>query len=142
MMVSQHYKQNLLKHKWLLAHCEISKKYGKSFFLIHQFVDSNIFESIIEQETSKEAWNTLKKQYDGNKKLKKVKLQYFRKQYENLQTKNDETIAEFFLNMVTLKNQMKSFGENTFELYKVLRDLPSKFDHILQPLKSLKICQV
>lgn len=54
-----------------VAHREKSKKDEKGLFLIHWCVDLNIFEKIIEQETTKEAWDTLKKLYGGNEKLKK-----------------------------------------------------------------------
>lgn len=54
--------------------------------------------------------------YDGDLKLKKMKLQYLRKQYENLQMKDDETIVELFSKIVTLTNQMKSCSEKTSEL--------------------------
>lgn len=63
---------------------EISKKMGKSCSLIHHCVDSNVFEKIIEKETIRDVWVTLKKLYGGDEKLKKVKLQSLRKQYENL----------------------------------------------------------
>jgi len=43
-------------------------------------VDSNIFEKIIEEETSKDVWDTLKKLYGGDEKFNKVKLQALRKQ--------------------------------------------------------------
>lgn len=36
-------------------HHELSKKDGKCLFLIHQYMDSNIYEKIIEQETINEA---------------------------------------------------------------------------------------
>jgi hypothetical protein len=55
-------------------HREQKKKDGKGLFIIHQCVDSNIFEKIIEEETAKGAWDTLKKIYGGDEKLKKVKL--------------------------------------------------------------------
>lgn len=60
----------------------MSNKDGKGLFLIHQCVDLNIFRKTIEQETTKETWNTLKKMYGGDEKLKKGKLQSLRKQYE------------------------------------------------------------
>lgn len=42
-------------------------------------MDSNIFEKIIEQETTKDVWDTLKKLYGEDEKSKKVKLLFFRK---------------------------------------------------------------
>lgn len=96
-----------------------------------------IFEKIIEQETTKEAWGTLKKLYGRDEKLKKVK--FLRKQSENLQMKGDETIAKFFLTTMALTNQMKTCGEKTFELQKVekvLRILPDKFNPIMVEIKE------
>ena len=37
------------------SHKEQRKKDGKTFVLIHQYVDLNVFEKIIEEDTSKEA---------------------------------------------------------------------------------------
>jgi hypothetical protein len=52
---------------------------------VNQCVDSNIFEKIIEEETSKGAWDTLKKIYDGDEKLNGIKLQALRRQYQMMQ---------------------------------------------------------
>lgn len=55
--------------------------------------------------------------------------------------KHDETVVKFFSKMVDLKNQMKSYGENTSELQKVekvLRALPVKFDHIVVEIEESK----
>lgn len=52
---------------------EQSKKDGKVFFLINQLVHPNAFEKIIEEETSKGAWEKLKHLYDGDEKLKRAK---------------------------------------------------------------------
>lgn len=37
-------------------------------------MDPNVFEKIIEEETTKEVWDKLKNLYDGDEKLKRVKL--------------------------------------------------------------------
>ena len=68
-------------------HHDMKKKDGKALFIIHQCVDGNVFEKIIEEETAKGAWETLKRLYGGDEKLKKVKLQALRKQYEVLNMK-------------------------------------------------------
>jgi hypothetical protein len=62
-------------------HREERKKDGKVLFIIHQRVDHNIFEKILDQETAKEAWDNLKKAYGGDDILKKVKLQALMRQY-------------------------------------------------------------
>lgn len=58
-----------------VAHKEQRNKDGKTFFfLIHLRVDLNVFEKIIDEETSKRAWDKLKNLYGGDEKLKRVKL--------------------------------------------------------------------
>ncbi|MCI38788.1 retrovirus-related pol polyprotein from transposon TNT 1-94, partial [Trifolium medium] len=51
-------------------HKEIKRRDAKSLFIIHQCVDPNVFEKIIEEETSKGAWDKLKDFYGGDEKLK------------------------------------------------------------------------
>ncbi|MCI35091.1 hypothetical protein A2U01_0056312, partial [Trifolium medium] len=64
------------------THRKLKKKDAKGLFLIHQCVDPNIFEKIIEEEIAKGAWDTLKKIFGGDEKLKGIKLQALRRQYE------------------------------------------------------------
>jgi hypothetical protein len=122
-------------------HREQKKKDGKGLFIIHQCVDSNIFEKIIEEETAKGAWDTLKKIYGGDEKLKKVKLQALRKQFEMTQMNEGEIVADFFSRLVSLTNQMKSCGEtvsNLQKVEKVLRALTANFDYIVVAIEESK----
>lgn len=63
--------------------------------LVHQCVDTKVFEKISEATTAKAAWDILVRCYGGDATVKKVKLQSLRKQYENLQIKNDEKISDY-----------------------------------------------
>ena len=123
------------------VHRDKKKKDGKALFLIHQCVDSNVFEKIIEEETAKGAWDKLKSLYGGDEKLKKVKLQTLRKQYEMTQMKEEESISAYFSRIVTLTNQMKACGESVTDLQKiekVLRSLTADFDYIVVTIEEAK----
>ena len=79
--------------------------------------------------------------YGGDEKLKKVKLQTLRKQYEMIQMKEDESISAYFSRIVTLTNQMKEYGESVTDLQKiekVLRSLTVDFDYIVVTIKEAK----
>ncbi|KAK2365584.1 putative mitochondrial protein [Trifolium repens] len=122
-------------------HKELKKKDVKGLFIIHQCVDSNIFEKIIEEETSKGAWDTLKKIYGGDEKLKGIKLQALRRQYEMMQMNEQETISEYLARMLALTNLMKSCGEamtDKVKIEKILRTLTEKFDHIVVAIEESK----
>lgn len=64
-----------------VVHRELNKKYEKYLLLIDQCMDSNIFDKIVDEETIEGVWDTLKKSYGGNEKLKNVKFQSLRKRY-------------------------------------------------------------
>ncbi|MCI51030.1 hypothetical protein A2U01_0072274, partial [Trifolium medium] len=61
---------------------DLKKKDGKAQFLIHQRVDSANFEKISGARSAKEAWDILNNAHGGGDKVKKVKLQSLRRQYE------------------------------------------------------------
>src|ERR1044072_9171198 len=69
------------------------KRDQKALFYIHQRVNVNVFEKIVDSMTSKEAWDTLVRCYSGDASMKQVKLQSLRKQYENLNMKKNEKVS-------------------------------------------------
>lgn len=54
-------------------HKEEKKKYSKALFLIHQCVDTDNFKKVGDCESSKLAWEILKKMYAGAEKMKVYK---------------------------------------------------------------------
>lgn len=60
-------------------------------------MDSIISEKIIEEVTTKGVWDTLKKFYGNDEKLKKVKMQSWKNQYKNRQMNDGVGIRVFFL---------------------------------------------
>src|SRR6266487_6236914 len=120
---------------------EAQKKDSKTLFLIHQCVDSKMFEKIADATTSKDAWDILQKSYGGDAKVKKVKLQALKRQFELLEMKSDEAVAEYFTRVETLTNHMKNCGSTLSEeemVEKVLRTLTHKFDHIVVTIEQTR----
>lgn len=114
---------------------------GKAFLLIHQCVDSKVFENIIEEETYKRMRDKLKNLYGRDEKLKKVKLQTLTKQFEITQMKEGDLVANFFSRLVSLMNQMKACGESINDLHKIkkrLRSLTANIDYIVVFIEESK----
>src|ERR1044072_9693922 len=91
--------------------------------------------------TSKEAWDTLVRCYDGDASVKKVKLHSLRKQYENLNMKNNEKFSEYISRVILITNEMKACGETLFEqviIEKILRSLTPQFDYIVVAIEHSK----
>jgi len=75
----------------------------------------------------------------GGEKIKKVKLQTLRKQYELLQMEEGDQIGEYFNKVLTVTNQMKGCGETIIDMMiveKIMRSLPRKFDYIVVAIEE------
>ena len=73
--------------------------------------------------------------------MKKVKLQSLRKQYENLNMKDNEKVSEYISRVILITNEMKACGENLSEqviIEKILRSLTSQFDYIVVAIEHSK----
>lgn len=74
-----------------------------------------MFYKIVDSTKTKVAWDTLVQYYDGDASVKKVKLWYLRKQYENLNMKDNEKIPDYISRVILITNEMKSYGETLSE---------------------------
>ncbi|XP_019430175.1 PREDICTED: uncharacterized protein LOC109337619 [Lupinus angustifolius] len=122
-------------------HKEAKKRDNKTLFLIHQCVNDVHFEKIQNAITSKEAWDILIKSHTGGDKIKKVKLQYLRRQYELLHMEENGRIGEYFTKILTITNQMKGYREYISDLMiieKIMRSLPQRFDFIVVAIEEAK----
>ena len=86
------------------THPEQLKKDDKAIYFLHQCVDSNVLEKIIEYETAKEAWDVLATTYAGDKQTKKVKLMALMRQLGQLQMEPTETVTQFVNRLTVLTN--------------------------------------
>ena len=89
------------------------------------------FIKVMHKDTAKEMWDTLENIHEGDKKVKTTKLQVYRAQFENLKMNDDEDIANFFLKVAEIINNMKALGEKMPEsiiVQNILRSLPSRFN--------------
>ncbi|XP_019432612.1 PREDICTED: uncharacterized protein LOC109339605 [Lupinus angustifolius] len=73
--------------------------------------------------------------------MKEMELQTMRRKYELLQMEENETISDYFTKILTLRNKMKSCGEEVKEqsmIEKILRTLTPKYDHIVVAIEESK----
>ena len=55
-------------------------------------MDDSIFPKITRASSAKQAWDILELVYQGNDKVKNVKLQILRREFENLKKEEEENI--------------------------------------------------
>jgi hypothetical protein len=89
------------------------------------------FVKVMQLESTKEIWDKLVNNYEGDEKVKLAKLQAHKMQFENLRMHEGENILGFFLIVDETVNSMKGIGEKIEEamvVQKVIRSLPSRCD--------------
>lgn len=77
--------------------------------------------------------------YRGKEKVKNVRLQSLRKEFEKLEMKEDETIKDYFIRVTSVVNQMALNGEILEDariVEKILRSLPAKFDYVVAVIEE------
>jgi predicted nucleic acid-binding Zn finger protein len=121
------------------AHKDLKKKDCKAMYAIQAAVDSANFDKISSAESSKAAWDILVKYYEGGEKVKGVKLQSLRRQYELLQMDKSESIGAYVSKVQGIVHTMKSCGEvmtDRMIVEKVMRTLTPNFDHVIVAIQE------
>ncbi|XP_050909304.1 uncharacterized protein LOC127123091 [Lathyrus oleraceus] len=107
--------------------------------MIQRAVSISIFPRIMRAKTSKEAWNILQQEFEGDSKVRTVKLQSLKRDYENERMKENESLNEYFNRLSKLVNQMKPHGDTIDDLIivdKNLISLTEKFDPMVNVIEE------
>jgi hypothetical protein len=80
--------------------------------------------------------------YKGNDKVKTVRLQTLRTQFETLKMSESESVDQFMTKVMGIMNQLRINGKNDLTdqrvVEKVLRSLPKKFEMVVIALLESK----
>lgn len=109
--------------------------------MIQRGVSLSIFPRIMRAKTSKEAWSILQQEFEGDSKVRTVKLQSLKRDYENERMKENENLNEYFNRLSELVNQMKSHGDTIEDrriVDKILISLTARFDPMVGVIEETK----
>ncbi|XP_076918653.1 uncharacterized protein LOC143579154 [Bidens hawaiensis] len=126
----------MIKRKMLLKNAQ--KCDAPAMAIIQQAVHDQLFSRVAAASTTKEAWEILKMEFEGDSKVKVVKLQGLRSDFENLSMKEGEPIGEYFGRVMALVSQKRAFGETIGDqtvVEKILRNLTPKFDYVVPSIE-------
>ncbi|KAL0397757.1 UNVERIFIED_CONTAM: hypothetical protein Scaly_0224100 [Sesamum calycinum] len=116
-------------------------KDSEALYYIQTAVADNIFPRISVATSAKEAWSILQKEYQGSAKVRIIKLQTLRRDFENMKMKDSETIDEYYTKVRELVNQLKAYGRNIPEkrvVEKLLISVTEKYDPVVTTIEETK----
>ncbi|KAL5570660.1 hypothetical protein UlMin_027235 [Ulmus minor] len=90
---------------------------------------------------AKEVWDTLQEEFQGFKKGHAVKLQYLRRDFENLKIKDNEAAKDYYSRIKELVNQMRAYGQNIIDKKieeKILISCIEKYDSVIFTIEESK----
>ncbi|KAL4376377.1 hypothetical protein GQ457_02G040520 [Hibiscus cannabinus] len=94
-------------------------------------VSDTIFPKIMRASSAKEAWRLLQKEFHGDEKIRNIRLNTLRSQYDNMKMKENEDIKGYTSRFMEVVNQMKIYGEDISDakiVQKILGSLDRKFN--------------
>lgn len=117
------------------------KKDKKALFLLYQGLEDDTFEKISEASTSKEVWDKLSTIFKGVDRVKKVRLQALRGEFEAARMTEGEIISDYYSRLIAIVNKMKRTGEKLDDvrvMEKILRSLTHNFEHVVTAIEESK----
>ncbi|KAI5336306.1 hypothetical protein L3X38_015573 [Prunus dulcis] len=120
---------------------QILMKDARALGLIQSAVSDKLFPRIVNEETSKGAWDILKLEFRGDKQVRNVKLQGLRREFEYARMKDSESLSIYLVRLFNMMNQVKSYGEELSReriVQKLLFSLPKSYDSICSVIEHSK----
>jgi len=110
---------------------ELVTRSPRALTCIHSSFTDVMFTRIMTCETAKEAWDKLKEEFEGNSRVKYVRLLALKREFELLKMKDSDSVKEYSSKLMEIVNQIRILGE-TFPdqkvVEKILVSLPDKFE--------------
>ncbi|GAV75466.1 UBN2 domain-containing protein, partial [Cephalotus follicularis] len=113
----------------------------KALSFLHSAVALSIFPRIVAASIAKQAWDILQEEFQGSVRVRTIRLLNFRRDFENLKMKDNESVKEYVSRLMGVVNQMKIYGEMLTDqkiVEKVLISLPDKFDSKVSAIEESK----
>ncbi|CAL2259316.1 unnamed protein product [Prunus armeniaca] len=108
---------------------------------LFQAIDRTVLDTILKKDTAKDIWDTMKKKFEGNARVKRSHLQALHREFETLEMRTGEGVTEYFSRVMTVANKMRIYGENMQDVKvveKILRSLTEKFNYVVCSIEESK----
>ena len=95
-------------------------------------------------ESTKDIWDYLKKEYQGNEKTKNMQVLNLIREFEMLKMKETETIKDYSDTLLGIVNKVRLLGKDFSDeqiVQKILVTLPEKYESKIYSLEESKDLQ-
>ncbi|XP_047177875.1 uncharacterized protein LOC124844900 [Vigna umbellata] len=116
-------------------------KDGSALYFLFNAVDESGFEKIVNAMTAKEAWEILEVAYKGDTRVRQVRVQALRREFEHLEMEENEGVTQFITRVQKVANQLGMNGEEmppNRVAEKILRSLTDDFESIVVTIEETK----
>ena len=121
------------------AHKEEEAKAPRALSIIFLAISETVFIKIMNCETAKEAWDTLKELYQGNERMRKMQVLNLKRNFSTLKMNERESVQQYSDRLMTLVNKIRLLGEDLPDskvVEKMLISLPEKFEAKISSLED------
>ncbi|XP_048444562.1 uncharacterized protein LOC103929663 [Pyrus x bretschneideri] len=120
---------------------EVKIKNAKALSLIQGAITDELFPRIRNEKTAKGAWEILRREFRGDKKVRAVKLQAIRADFEYLRMNDAESLDDYLARFFEIVNNLKSLGEDVTEkriVQKLLMSLSRRYKSIVSIIEETR----
>ncbi|XP_027343406.1 uncharacterized protein LOC113855977 [Abrus precatorius] len=123
------------------SHKEKKSRKSKARASLFAAVSSDIFLRIMAMKSAFEVWNFLKGEYEGNERIKGMKVLNLIREFEVQHMKESETVKEYFDKLLKIANHVRLLGSDFPDsriVQKVLVTIPERFEATIASLENSK----
>ncbi|KAL6315072.1 hypothetical protein AAG906_030925 [Vitis piasezkii] len=122
------------------AYEEEKLKKDKAITCLHSGLAEHIFTKIMNLDTPKQVWDKLQGKFEGNERVKTIRLLTLKREFELMKMKDGESVKDYSGRLMDVVKQMRLLGEAFTDqkvVEKIMVSVPQKFEAKILQLKSL-----
>jgi hypothetical protein len=116
-------------------------KNAKALSFMQGALTNDLFPRIRNEKTAKGAWDILSREFRGDKKVRVVKLQAVKADFEYLRMSESESLDGYLAKFFVTVNNLKSLGEDVLEnriVQKLLMSLSRRYKSIVSIIEETR----
>ena len=117
------------------------KKDAKALSILQTSVTDEIFPRISNERTSKAAWDALSLEFKGSDKVRAVKVQSIRRDFEYTRMNDSESLNDYISRLSNIVNKLRTYKDDMPEkrvVQKILMSLNRKYDAIVSIIEGTR----